>query len=357
MMDPDARRTGPSPRAVVRIVVTGPTGRIGSLLALLLLAAPVRAASPPPSPRTEEIRIPTATMPTPVPVRLWLPAGFDEAAPGSLPLLVFLHDGYGSQKSFSGRKLDRILDGMIARGEVPPMVVASPRTFGTFNSNDRLGKARAFDFLVDVLVPELLSRLPQLRRDRAGRGLTGISMGGYGSLKIFLRRPELYGAVSALSPWVEDLSFEFQRTQGLISKLTLGRVFGKTAETSTIRSESLFVILDGPCLPRSGGPSLLLVAGDAERWVVNGSVRRLEGALEAAGIPFESRTRPGGHDWDFWRASFPEIVLFHAATFGTPPAAQEGPGSDLGSPDRHCRSLASEIRTGATKPFYLYSTP
>jgi len=44
------------------------------------------------------------------------------------------------------------------------MVVASPRTFGTFNSNDRLGKARAFDFLVDVLVPELLSRFPQLRR-------------------------------------------------------------------------------------------------------------------------------------------------------------------------------------------------
>jgi len=207
------------------------------------------------------------------------------------------------------------------------MVVASPRTFGTFNSNDRLGKARSFDFLVDVLVPELLSRFPQLRRDRAGRGLTGISMGAYGSLKIFLRRPELYGAVSALSPWVEDLSFEFQRTQGFIARLTLGRVFGKTAETSTIRSESLFVLLDGSCLPRSDRPPLLLVAGDAERWVVNGSVLRLEGALNAAGIPFESRTRPGGHDWDFWRASFPEIVLFHATIFRMPPAEPEAAGN------------------------------
>lgn len=295
-------------------------------LAPLLLAATVQAASPAPSPRTEEIRIPTTTMPKPVTVKLWLPAGFDEAPPGSLPLLVFLHDGYGSEKSFSGRKLDRILDGMIARGEVPPMVVASPRTFGTFNSNDYLGKARAFDFLVDELVPELLSRIPQLRRDRAGRGLTGISMGAYGSLKIALRRPELYGAVSALSPWVEDLSFEFQKTQSFIPRLTLGWVFGKTAETNTIRSESLFVILDGPCVPQSDRPPLLLVAGDAERWVVNGSVRRLEAALDAAGIPYESRTRPGGHDWDFWRASFPEIVRFHSEVCGAPAAAREPAG-------------------------------
>jgi len=91
-------------------------------------------------------------------------------------------------------------------------------------------------------------------------------MGAYGSLKILLRRPELYGAVSALFPWVEDLSFEFQRTQGFISRLTLGRVFGKEAETNNIRSESLFVILDGPCVPQSDRPPLLIVAGDAERW-------------------------------------------------------------------------------------------
>jgi enterochelin esterase-like enzyme len=288
-----------------------------ALLAPLLLAAGVRGAPPAPSPRSGEIRIPTATMPEPVPVRLWLPAGFDDAPPASLPLLVFLHDGYGSQRSFSKRKLDRILEEMIVRGEVPPMVVASPRTFGTYNSNDRLGKVRAFDFLVDVLVPELLSRFPQLRRDPAGRGLTGISMGAYGALKIALRRPELYGSVSALSPWVEDLSLDFQKRQGFFVRLTMGRVFGKTAETSGLRSESLFVILDAPGRPRPDRPPLLLVAGDAEHWVVNGNVGRLEGVLEAAGVPFESRTRAGGHDWGFWKASFPETVLFHSAAFGS----------------------------------------
>ncbi|MGE5347595.1 MAG: alpha/beta hydrolase [Acidithiobacillales bacterium] len=281
-----------------------------------LLTKTIRAESPRSSPRIGEIRIATATMPKPVPVRLWLPGGFDEAPRGSLPLLVFLHDGYGSQKSFSGRGLDRILEGMIAGGEVPPMVVASPRTFGTYNSNDRLGKARAFDFLVDVLVPELLERFPQLRQDPGGRGLTGISMGAYGALKVALRRPELYGSVSALSPWVEDLSFDFQKKQNFFLRLTLGRVFGTTAETSTLPSESLFAILATLGPPRPERPPLLLVAGNNEHWYVNGSVGRLERALDTAGVPFESRTAAGGHDWDFWRASLPEIVLFHAAAFG-----------------------------------------
>ena len=48
----------------------------------------------------------------------------------------------------------------------------------------------------------------------------------------------------------------------------------------------------------------------------NDRVARLEGALDAGDIPFESRTQTGGHNWDFWRASFPEIVLFHSAAFG-----------------------------------------
>ena len=36
--------------------------------------------------------------------------------PGSLPILVFLHDGYRSEKLFSGRRLDRILDGIRTSG-------------------------------------------------------------------------------------------------------------------------------------------------------------------------------------------------------------------------------------------------
>ncbi len=49
------------------------------------------------------------------------------------------------------------------------------------------------------------------------------------------------------------------------------------------------------------------------------------GAIEAAGVPLESPTRSGDQDWDFWRASFPRTVLFHAAFGRAETAAAGGP--------------------------------
>ncbi|MFI5180102.1 MAG: alpha/beta hydrolase [Thermoanaerobaculia bacterium] len=289
--------------------------RLPAVAGCLVLATAARGTLSGSPSRTELILLESPLMPDPVPVRLWFPPGFSAASPGSVPLLVFLHDGYGSERSFFRRGLAAILDDAIARGDVPPIVVASPRTLGTYNSNDYLGKRRTFDFLADALVPGLLARYPQLRRDRAGRGLTGISLGGYGALKIALRGPARFGAVSALSTWVEDLSFDFQRKQGLFGRWTMGKVFGKTAQTSVIRRESLFVILEGLEAEGDTRPALLLITGDRDPWVVNGNHQRLESALVAAGVSFEARRSVGGHEWPFWRAVFCEILEFHAKHF------------------------------------------
>jgi len=271
-------------------------------------------AASPDDGRVEEIRIRSHFMQGPVKIRVWLPPGSEIAGPGTLPLLVFLHDGFGSERSFVRKGLATVLEGMVARGEVAPVAVASPRTVGTYNSNDYLGRQRAFDFLTESLVPELLDLFPQLRRDRGGRGVTGISLGGYGALKIALRNPARFGSVSALSPWIEDLSFDFQMTQGTFGRWSLGRVFGKDPKTSTITRESLFRILAEPVQPGEV-PRLLLMSGNDDPWVKNGSFERLERKLSAAGIAFETIRSPGDHEWPFWREAFPRIVRFHLRRF------------------------------------------
>ena len=291
-----------------------------ALACALLLSAPW----PPPyaasdKPRIEEIQVRSAFVPSPVAVRVWLPPRFEASPPGTVPLLVFLHDGFGSQRSFFRKGLSEILESMIARGELPGIAVACPRTVGTYNSNDYLGKRRTFDFLTLALVPELLARYPRLRRDPQGRGLTGISLGGYGALKIGLRHPELFGSVSTLSPWVEDLSFEFQMKQGPFGRWAMGRIFGKTPETSTIAGESLFRILAGTARP-SSRPAFLVISGDADPWVLNGNLERFENALKDAAVPLEARRLPGEHDWPFWRRAFPEIARFHARAFRPQPS-------------------------------------
>jgi enterochelin esterase-like enzyme len=290
------------------------TGAAPTLIPAAVASTPGRGEGP----RVENTRLKTPNMPHPVKVKMWLPRGFDEAKAGSMPWIVFLHDGFGSERSFFRRGLGATLAKMIERGEVPRIAVACPRTVGTFNSNDRLGKRRMFDALTEDLIPFLLDRYPQLRRDVKGRGMTGISMGGYGTLKIALKRPALFGAVSALSPWVEDLSFERQRQGSLFMRWAMGRVFGRTAETSTIRGESLFVVLQGMSGSRGALPEILLITGQSDPSILDGSFVRLTTALDAAGARETSKRYPGKHDWVFWRSHIEEIVRYHATAFGEP---------------------------------------
>ncbi len=282
----------------------------------MILAMAAAASAPVEGPaRVEKLRVPTELMPRAVKVRVWLPPGFAEADPGSVPLILFLHDGFGSEKSFFRENLDEILLGMIDRREVPPIAVASPRTVGTFNSNDYRGQRRVMDFLASELVPALLARYPRLRRDVAGRGLTGISLGGYGAVKIGLRHPDLFGSVSALSTWVEDLSWEYQQSRGFLMRWWMGRTFGTTEETTTSPRESLFNVITEATDRADRMPPLHLITGNDDPWVGNGKHQRLEEALRGAGIRFTGSRRPGGHEWEFWRATFPEIVRFHASVF------------------------------------------
>jgi len=266
-------------------------------------------------PRVDMLRLETPLVDRPVKVRVWLPAAASAAPTRSIPWLLFLHDGYGSQRSFFRRGLDEILAGAIERGEVPAMAVVSPRTSGTFNSDDVTGTKRVETFLSTELVPRILERYPFLREDAAGRGVTGISMGGYGAIKIALRHPDLFGAVSAQSAWIEDLSFDHQMEQGFFLRWWTGRWFGKTRETSVIARESLFNVIPGAASRAAEMPPMLLISGTEDPWVLDGNHARLEKALTDAGIRFEARHGPGAHTWDYWRETFPEILRFHAASF------------------------------------------
>ena len=96
---------------------------------------------------------------------------------------------------------------------------------------------------------------------------------------------------------------------------SMGRVFGKTLESSTIRNESLFVILQGLKVAPATLPRLLLVTGTEDPALQNGNFARFETTLGTLGVPWDTKLYPGKHDWGFWRAHFAEIVRFHAGRF------------------------------------------
>jgi len=115
---------------------------------------------------------------------IYLPARFRRTR--RYPLLV-VHDGHDYMRYAA---LGPILDNLMARLEIPDMIVAltsSPNRLGEYANDERHAQ-----FLTDELVPHL-DRLFPLRNEPQSRCLMGASFGAVAALSTAMRRPGFYG--------------------------------------------------------------------------------------------------------------------------------------------------------------------
>lgn len=150
----------------------------------------------PPSARVERFVVSTSVGGAEVPAVAVLPPCDDP-----LPVGLFLYGGGGNVETLV--QLRPQLERWWGAGDLRPMVLASveagPLSFYLDDPHEGT--------LGETLVAErLLSRVRALfdvRTDAASTGVLGISMGGYGALKIAFARPSAFGAVAAVQPMVE----------------------------------------------------------------------------------------------------------------------------------------------------------
>jgi S-formylglutathione hydrolase FrmB len=117
--------------------------------------------------------------------------------PGSkLPLVIMLH-GYGGDhtNALSGLSPARALALRVGGAPLPPMALVTADGGGGYWNPHPGDNPQAM--LTDELIPMCRRRgLGEARRV----GVMGISMGGYGALLLAEKRPDLIGAVAAISP-------------------------------------------------------------------------------------------------------------------------------------------------------------
>jgi enterochelin esterase-like enzyme len=98
------------------------------------------------------------------------------------------------------------LDRMIASGACPPVIVAAPDCFTRVGGNQYInsaGTGRYEDYLVDEVIPFVDAHYRTLPRGQWG--VFGKSSGGYGSILLGLRRPDV---VCAIADHSGDANFE-----------------------------------------------------------------------------------------------------------------------------------------------------
>src|SRR6187399_330056 len=159
---------------------------------------------------------------------IYLPPSY-EGSTKKYPVLYFLHGLNENEMRWSTRGgADLVLDKLIGEGKLGEFIVALPAVDSqSFYTNARNGGAPWEDVVVKEFIPMVESSY-RVNATRATRAISGISMGGYGSLKIAMKHPEMFSAVSAFSaalvPSFESTTVSGQRLEAF--KAIFDRIYG-----------------------------------------------------------------------------------------------------------------------------------
>jgi S-formylglutathione hydrolase len=151
------------------------------------------------SSRVELADLPADFAPGGVPYAVLVPPGYGDG--GAYPLCSLLHGGGGSRENLAALK--PLFDNWWAIGIVPPMVIASASTGAmSYYLDHPDGSARWETLIAEDFLAGLRDKY-NAGQDRGSTFIAGISMGGYGALKIAFARPDQFAAVAAIQPLLE----------------------------------------------------------------------------------------------------------------------------------------------------------
>src|SRR5713101_172148 len=157
-----------------------------------------------------------------------LPSRYEKETGKKYPELYFLH-GLGENEQTLLRSGGwGLIEDLRQQHKIGDFLMVAPEGRGSFFINSADGHDRYSDFFLSELLPYIETHF-HVVRDRKTRGVTGLSMGGYGALRLAFAHPELFASVSVQSPALitespREMNADL-RDAGLLSNL-LGQVFG-----------------------------------------------------------------------------------------------------------------------------------
>jgi S-formylglutathione hydrolase FrmB len=141
-------------------------------------------------------------------VAIYLPAAYRSEPERRFSTIYFLHGFADTRVQDVIKMLQSSMDRLIANKAIEPMIVVAPnglnRYQGSFYTNSAV-TGNWEDYIVQDVVGYMDAHYRTLPEANA-RGIVGHSMGGYGSLMLAFRHPDVFGYVYAMSPCCEELT-------------------------------------------------------------------------------------------------------------------------------------------------------
>lgn len=210
----------------------------------------------------------------------------DSYASGKRFPVVYLLHGYSGNYSNWIEKVPGIKEDA-DRYQV--LIVCPDGGFGSWYWNSPVDPAFQYETYVAEELVSLIDRQYKTITGAAGRAITGLSMGGHGALYLALKHPEVYGAAGSMSGGVDIRPFP--------NNWDMAKRLGSYASNKALWEEN--TVMNLLHLAQPGKPALIIDCGTADFFFeVN---ERLHQELLYRNIPHDYITRPGSHNWEYWK--------------------------------------------------------
>jgi S-formylglutathione hydrolase FrmB len=154
-------------------------------------------------------------------------------------------------------------------------------------------------------IPAYIDSIYNTIKDRKGRAITGLSMGGHGGLFLGFRHANLFGACGSMSGALD------------VSRITKNYDVEKRLGDTTINKQRYNDWSVINVIEKYPADSLAIVMDcGTEDYIIDMS-RRTHAKMLQLKIPHDYIERPGKHDWNYWRKSLKYQLLFFKEYFKT----------------------------------------
>ncbi|AEI39583.1 alpha/beta hydrolase [Paenibacillus mucilaginosus] len=179
------------------------------------------------------------------------------------------------------------------------LAVVMPNVHRSFYTDMAQG-GRYFTFVSEEL-PALARSFFPLAEEAERTFVAGLSMGGYGAMKLALTRPDRFGAAASLSGALD--AEDCART--LLVPEETARIFG-SADAVPGSGSDLFHLASR--LAASGGPRPKLYQCCGTEDFLYGSNIRFRDHCRTLGIELTYEEEPGTHEWGYWDRKIQSVL-------------------------------------------------
>ena len=275
-------------------------------------------------------------------VDVYTPDG--EVPDGGWQTLYLLHGLGGNETDWAllgdiGKTLDRLIEMKV----ITPLIVVMP---GADNSwyvdSANVGGPGDFETAVVNDLSGFVEASYPVRRDAAGRAIAGLSMGGFGALRLALAFPERFCAAAALSPamWqnvpadeiddppeqmtvIADSEYFHRQDEGTFTTGVdvpppgphFNGAFGTPFDPLRFNRQNVFSLLAERVEANTKLPAIFVTVGDDDSHKLwRGAIAFYE-TMQADQRSVEFRVTDGDHTWALWRRSVVDAFQFIDTAF------------------------------------------